>query len=171
VRLVDTSRTLVVFTSDHGDYLGHRGRIGKSPWIPFEDLARVPFFAFGGGVPEGRVVQLPVAHVDLAATFLRAAGIEAPPVLDGVPLQRHFAEPGSAAERVIHCHGELLMTRRGSLKYFRGESGRDEMLFDLANDPGELVNLASHPDRRSDLAVLSSDMQRVYGPPRSPSRA
>jgi arylsulfatase A-like enzyme len=63
------------------------------------------------------------------------------------------------------------MTRRGSLKYFRGESGRDEMLFDLANDPGELVNLASHPDRRSDLAVLSSDMQRVYGPPRSPSRA
>jgi len=171
MRHVDTSRTLVVYTSDHGDYLGHRGRIGKSPWIPFDDLALVPFFAVGAGVPGGRVVEPPVAHVDLATTFLRAAGIEPPPGLNGVPLQGHFAEPGSGAERVVHCRGDILMTRRGSLKYFRGENGSDQMLFDLANDPGELVNLAANPDRRSDLAALASDMQRVYGPSRIPSPA
>jgi hypothetical protein len=63
------------------------------------------------------------------------------------------------------------MTRRGSLKYFRGESGGDEMLFDLASDPGELVNLASQPERRSEIAALASEMQRVYGAPRDSSRA
>jgi arylsulfatase len=168
---VDLSQTLVVFTSDHGDYLGHRGRIGKSPWIPLEDLALVPFFAVGAGVPEGRVVRPPVAHVDLAATFLRAAGIDALPALDGVPLQRHFEEPDSGAQRVIHCRADLLMTRRGSLKYFRGENGSDQMLFDLANDPGELVNLVSDPDRSSDLAALASEMERVYGPPHGASPA
>ena len=171
MRHVDTSQTLVVFTSDHGDYLGHRGRIGKSPWIPLEDLARVPFFAVGAGVPEGSVVQSPVAHVDLATTFLRAAGIEAPPGLNGVPLQRHFSEPASGADRIVCCRGDILMTRHGSLKYFRGETGSDEMLFDLASDAGELVNLASRPDRRADLAALASDMERVYGPPRRPSPA
>jgi choline-sulfatase len=170
MRHVDTARTLVVFTSDHGEYLGHRGRIGKSPWTPFEDLARVPFFAAGANVPEGLVVEPPVAHVDLATTFLQAAGIAAPAALDGVPLQRHFNAPASDAQRDIHCHGNLLMTRRGSLKYFRRENGSDEMLFDLASDPGELVNLASHPDRRADLEALASDMQRVYGPPVVPSR-
>jgi choline-sulfatase len=171
MRHVDTSNTLVVFTSDHGDYLGHRGRVGKSPWIPVEDLALVPFFAVGAGVPGGRVVESPVAHVDLAATFLAAAGIEAPPALNGAPLQRYFSDPDFGADRAIHCRGDLLMTRRGSLKYFRGESGGDEMLFDLANDPGELVNLASQPERRSEIAALASEMQRVYGAPRDSSRA
>jgi arylsulfatase A-like enzyme len=169
MRHVDRERTLVVFSSDHGDYLGHRGRIGKSPWTPFEDLARVPLFAVGAGVPAGRVVQAPVAHVDLATTFLDAAQGEAPAGLDGLPLQRHFGGSGPGAERTLHCHGNFLMTRRGSLKFYRRPDGSERMLFDLASDPGELVNLASQPQWRSEQAELAREMERVYGAPARPA--
>jgi arylsulfatase A-like enzyme len=169
LRHVDRGRTLVFYTSDHGEYLGHRGRIGKSPWTPFEDLARVPLFAAGAGVPAGRVVKAPVAHVDLAASFLHAAGSPAPAALNGIPLQRHFDEAAAPAPRTLHCHGNFLMTRRGPLKYFRRPDGSESMLFDLASDPGELVNLASHAERRAEIAELASEMDRVYGAPRRPS--
>ena len=47
---LDLASTLVAFTSDHGDYAGHRGLLRKTPWMPFDDLARVPLFYAGHGV-------------------------------------------------------------------------------------------------------------------------
>ena len=73
---VNLSDTLVVFTSDHGVYLGRRGRVDKHPFLALEDVGRVPFFACGPGVPEGVRVAHPVGLVDLAPTFLAAAGAE-----------------------------------------------------------------------------------------------
>jgi choline-sulfatase len=171
LRHVDLSRTLVVFTSDHGDYLGERGRIGKHPWLPFEPLVRVPLFAAGAGVPAGQVVTAPVAHVDLAPTFLRAAGVPVPPELDGIALQRYWTEPGFGGRRAVFCHGTFLMTRRGPLKYFRSLAGDSEMLFDLAHDPGELVNLAGQPAWSERRAALAAELDRVYAPPLEDLRA
>jgi choline-sulfatase len=63
-------RTVVFFTSDHGDYAGHRGLIGKNPWIAFDDLARVPFFVAGAGVAGGRRTPQLVQSFDVALTCL-----------------------------------------------------------------------------------------------------
>ena len=60
--------TLVIYISDHGDWLGDHGLILKGP-MPYEGLLRVPMILRGPGVPMGRVVQEPVSTLDLGATF------------------------------------------------------------------------------------------------------
>ena len=49
---------------------GHRGLIRKTPWMPFDDLARVPFVVAGPGVAGGRRVASLVQSCDLALTCL-----------------------------------------------------------------------------------------------------
>ena len=75
--------SLVLFTSDHGDYGGHRGLYTKVPWIPFEDILRVPFVAAGGVVENrGAVVHEVVQTGSFASTCLELAGAT-PPDDDG----------------------------------------------------------------------------------------
>lgn len=166
---VDLANTLVVFASDHGDYLGKRGQMWKAPTLPFEALSRIPFFAVGSGVPAGTRQPYPVSLVDLAPTFLEAAGVPIPSDLDGRPLQESFRSPPSGAGRAIYCFGPagFDMVQRASVKYFRGRQGSDEMLFDLANDPGELVNLVGERARQGDLEALRHEMDLVLNKPQA----
>ena len=66
------------FTSDHGDYAGHRGLLQKTPWIPFDDLARVPLLAVGNGISGGRREAALVQSSDIALTCLDYAGVKPP---------------------------------------------------------------------------------------------
>ncbi len=66
--------TLVIFASDHGEMLGDHGFFGKS--VPQNGSVHVPFIVQGPGVAENRVVEDPVAILDLPATFLDAGGAE-----------------------------------------------------------------------------------------------
>ena len=74
-------RTLVLYTSDHGDNLGARGLWGKSTM--YEESAGVPMILSGPGVPQGHTVAEPVSHVDCATTILCAAGAPALPDASG----------------------------------------------------------------------------------------
>src|SRR5207249_1063988 len=53
LELFPLDRTAIAFTSDHGDYAGHRGLAGKVPWIPFDDLVRIPLILAGAGIVSG----------------------------------------------------------------------------------------------------------------------
>ena len=69
-----TRNTLVIFTTDHGDMLGHHGLWGKG--LPaYEDFQRIPMLAWGPGLvkPIGTTQAL-VNLVDLPQTFLACAG-------------------------------------------------------------------------------------------------
>ena len=68
--------TIVVFTTDHGHFLGHHGLIAKGPYH-YEDVLRVPFVVRwpGGGVKAGVESEAIQSLVDLAPTFLSAAGL------------------------------------------------------------------------------------------------
>lgn len=166
---IDFADTLVVFVSDHGDYLGKRGQRWKAPTIPFEALSRIPFFALGKGVPSGARYPYPVSLVDLAPTFLEAAGMQIPSELDGRPLQDCFRSPTSGAERAIYCFGAdgVDMVQRRDVKYFRNRTTSDEMLFDLTSDPGELVNVADDAGRKGDLEALRHEMDLVLSRPQA----
>jgi len=166
---VDLSDTMVVFATDHGDFCGKRGRVLKLPLVPFEPIARIPFFASGCGVPSGAVCENPVSLLDLAPTFLQAAGLDIPSVLDGEPLQPYFANPRHGADRIIYTFGRhgLDTTQQRFLKYFRSHDREDEMLFDLASDPGEKRNVASDPRNADAKARLAQEMDRVQALPPS----
>lgn len=81
-----TENTLVVFTSDHGDYLGNHGLVTKSPAL-YDDLVRVPLiFRWTGTIKANRRDNRFASHVDLLPTFLALAESACPPQVDGTDL-------------------------------------------------------------------------------------
>ncbi len=80
-RLAIADNTLVVFTSDHGHFLGQHGLIAKGAFH-YEDLLRLPMLVrYPGVVPASRVNTALQGLIDYAPTFLTAAGIEVPGIM------------------------------------------------------------------------------------------
>ena len=61
--------TIVIYISDHGDWLGDHGLILKGP-MHYDGLLRVPMIVRGPNVPKGKKVDEPVSTLDLGPTFL-----------------------------------------------------------------------------------------------------
>ena len=152
--------TVVVFTADHGDMLGERGLWYKMNF--FEPACRIPLIVSGPGVQPGTAPEH-VSLIDLLPTLVELAGGTCPPEADGaslVPLLGGDRQPG---RRVIGEYlGEgavapILMIREGSLKYVHCDADPPQ-LYDLGNDPDELVNLAAVADGALDAARTSFEL-------------
>lgn len=153
-------RTLIVFTSDHGDMLGDRGRVSK--YCLYEGSVRVPLILAGAHVAaRGAVDERPAELVDIVPTLLAAAGAELPDYLPGMNLLSDFRRSGAFAE--MHGRGyeeyqrapavmwrtpewKLILALPGRLGDIQGDYGRiDGELYRLATDPQELNNLFADP--------------------------
>ncbi len=140
--------TIVVFTSDHGWYLGekqlwHKGRL-------WEEATRVPLTLLAPGVtrPDSASAE-PVALVDLYPTLCELAGLKAPTHLDGQSLLPLLKEPASARDRpALTCMGggdkASYAARDRRYRYIRYADGGEE-LYDHEKDPKEWTNLAGDP--------------------------
>jgi choline-sulfatase len=146
-RLADD--TVVVFCSDHGDMLGERGLWFKMNF--FEGSARVPLLVSWPGRFEPRAISEPTSLLDLLPTLVEIAGgslADQPSGVDGrslVPLASGEAEPdrGVIAEYVAEGSvAPIVMVRAGSYKYIHSEAD-PPLLFNLATDPDERVNVAT----------------------------
>ena len=141
--------TIVIYISDHGDWLGDHGLILKGP-MHFEGLLRVPMIVKGPGVPAGKVVNEPVSTLDLGATFcdygdaeplLEQHGSSLRPLIEG-NATRDFArnEWGLLPGRVgVGLELRTVRTKTHKLTIDLN-SGAGE-LYDLENDPHELTNI------------------------------
>ncbi|MEO8144850.1 MAG: sulfatase-like hydrolase/transferase [Betaproteobacteria bacterium] len=166
--------TRVVYTSDHGDNLGARGLWGKSTM--YEESAGVPLILAGPGIAAGARCATPASHVDLFPFFLECAGVPAPQ--DGYRGVSPLALAGGAhADRAVlseyHAIGStggISMLRKGRWKYVHCVRYRPQ-LFDLENDPEELVDLAGDPARRATFAALEAELHRFCDPAEVDARA
>jgi arylsulfatase A-like enzyme len=163
LRLADD--TLVVFTSDHGEWLGDHGLMLKGPMF-YESLLRVGMIARGPGVAAGRVVQDPVSTLDLAATFADYAGV-VQPEWHSQSLRPLLAGEASASERRSFARSEwklgparcgvaldLRAVRTENAKLtLECESGQGE-LYLLDEDPEEMHNRWNDPAVRGIQAEL-----------------
>ena len=158
-------RTYLFFFSDHGDMLGSHGLYRKSS--PWEESIRIPFLIGGAELAEREAQRhhYPLNHVDIAPTTLGLCGIDKPAWMEGydyAPIIRgerpRDAPPDSAY---------ISMCIPSAVSYavdrpFRGIVTRDGwkycvlehqpwLLFNLNEDPYELINLAHtrafHPRR------------------------
>lgn len=147
-------RTIVVFTADHGEWLGDHGLFFKGPML-YEGLLRVGLIFSGPGVPAGRVVNDPVSFIDLPATSYDYAGISSDAARHSQSLRPLIENRGERRE-FAYCEWDLDATRCGVALRLRTvrtrthkltldlESGAGE-LYDLANDPDEMVNRFNDP--------------------------
>lgn len=151
--------TVIMFTSDHGEMLGDHRLMRKTR--PFEGSARIPLVMSvpdASGIPGGQVRSEPVELMDVMPTLLDVAGVPVPAGVDGqslLPLLRNeatwrpyvhgeMAVCGGAADYSGCATGMQYLTD-GVWKYaWEPGSGR-EYLFNLTDDPNELINRAEVP--------------------------
>jgi len=149
----ELDRTLIVYSSDHGEMLGDHGRWGKSVW--HTPSSGVPLIVSGPGVRRSVVSDALVSLHDLAATFLDYAG--APPLPDSDARSIRGVVEGHCEDHRNHVVSGLngwRMVFDGRYKYVTG-AGEADLLFDLRQDPRELRNIAdARPDIVGRLVAL-----------------
>ena len=148
--------TVVIFLSDHGEMLGHRGRIWKGSML-YDHLVRVPFILrYPPEIRGGQIVSDLVQATDIMPTILDYAGVAGPPGIQGRSIRRlirkdrvdwrqwAFAEAGGV---------KMARTHKWKLIHYAGRLYGE--LFDLEVDPLELDNLYDRPDYASKRAEMT----------------
>lgn len=156
-------QTLVVFTADHGEQLGHRGLWNKG--YAYDPSIRVPLLMrWPGHLPAGRVSAALLGNVDVAPTILDALDIPPLPHRSG----RGFW-PVATGERDAHrewiyssaARGRGVVYRDRQWKYddrLVGDGHRLTELYDLTSDPAEQINLAAHPAHADRVGQLRDQL-------------
>jgi arylsulfatase A-like enzyme len=151
--------TLVIVTSDHGEFLGEHQMIFKGPF-GYDSLLRVPLLVRGPHVDAGRISTDPVGTIDLAPTMLAAAGLDVPQwmegrVLDGSRREYVLTENDFNIMRAIPMR-TLTTTGYKLHRYLDLPLGE---LYDLQEDPGEVVNRFDDPG----YASVKADLLALLG--------
>ncbi len=167
------AETLIIYTSDHGEYLGdhHTGAKGffheSSAHIPL--VVRLP--QSWSKRCHGQTITTPVTHADILPTLVVAAGGNPPSDTDGMDLvalargelkeNRQYLEAmmGNVTEwlgPVSEC--DYLAITDGRWKYIWYPEGAVEQLFDLENDPRELKDIAGLAENEGKLLELKQEL-------------
>ena len=177
--LEDTGRmddTMIVLTSDHGDFLGDHW-MGEKTF--FHDTStKVPLIIYDpspeADATRGTVCDALVEAIDLAPTFVEVAGGEpAYHVLEGeslLPILRgqraetlrdyviceydYSASPVATALDASVRDGVMFMVANKEWKLVHCEGGYRPILFDLINDPDELNDLGDSDDHWDVIAEM-----------------
>ena len=168
--------TVIVLTSDHGDYLGDH-------WLGEKDLfhapsVKVPLIIYDpserADASRGTTCDALVESIDIAATFVEIAGGKVPehiiegrsllPFLQATPPEnwREFAvseydySATGIAEKlgVQPSDARLVMITDKRWKFIHAEGGFRPMLFDLESDPDEFVDLGDSADHKAIIAMM-----------------
>lgn len=164
----ELKNTLFIYTSDHGESLGEHGLWLKNNL--YDVAARIPLVMAGAGLPENVKINAPVGHVDVVATMLEFAGSEAFNKLRGhslLPVLQGKSESYpefvfSESHSEGNCTGSF-MIRKGDWKYIHF-TWYDDLLFNLANDPGEFNNLIGKPETADIQAELKGILYSLIDP-------
>lgn len=158
--------TRIIYSTDHGDNMGHRGLWGKS--VMYEDSVAVPMLMKGPGVPTGKTVETPVSLVDLHPTIMQNAGQPLPDSDDDVP-GRSLLElietpsPDRAVFSEYHDWSSItgmFMLRKGDWKLV-WYAGYEPQLFNLKDDPEERNDRAADPACASVLRDMKAALDEV----------
>jgi arylsulfatase A-like enzyme len=172
-----TEETMVIFTSDHGEGLGHHQMVFKN--FLYDAAVKVPLIvSWPAGLPRGAIdTEHPVCGYDIVPTLCDYAGIDLPedvvgrslkPLLEG---DGENSREGIVSELVLN-KGRMVRTQRH--KYIVCHDDPVEQLFDMDSDPGEIVNQIDNPDYETVLrrhkALLAQWEKTLTPAPDTPNR-
>ncbi len=161
--------TVIIYTSDHGHFLGEHGFDGK--WLLYEESAHIPMIICDPRRPVAAQTSDELALlIDMAPTMLELAGINVPADMQGQSLLPQLANPEKPLREgffMEHLYGhgpaapmhiersEGVRTRRWKyINYFEQSGPQAEELYDLEKDPLEMLNLSQNPEYKKQLEKL-----------------
>ena len=145
---------LVIYISDHGDFLSSHALSGKGPAM-YDEIANTPFIIrWPNRAPVGTVCRHPVSHIDLTPTIMAAMGLPIPRLIEGKSLLPTIENPAVGTSDLIFMEFsryEIDHDGFGGFQPLRAcFDGRYKLtinlltsdeLYDLESDPEEMVNL------------------------------
>jgi len=169
--------TIVVYTTDHGDMMGEKKRMGKM--VMQEASNRIPFIVrMPGVIPAGTRSNILVNHVDMFPTLAGLCGL-GPKLLPGLAgkdlsaalIQNNAALGPERTFSVASLGSDIkllpgtVMGRSQRFKLIRFREKQDNgqpkmVLFDMDNDPHETKNLADDPNFADVLNRESAAMDK-----------
>ena len=146
-----SENTLLIVTADHGEAFGEHKGIRYHAGKPYNEQIHVPLvLSMPGTLPAGRTIEAPVQWLDIPPTILDMYSLPVPDSYVGDSLW-----PLIADQNEQHFFDRIIVARqggdyaaiRGHWKLFSHAGSAAAQLFDLQNDPGEMVDVAAqHPD-------------------------
>lgn len=167
-------RTIVVFTSDHGDLCGEHGRLNKG--VPYEGSARIPFIVRAEGlVPPGIVVPEALSCVDFLPTMISLLDVKPTGSVHGRDASGLFTTRQTVGE-----WNDIAFLRNSGMKpvWLTAVSDRHKLvfsmndqpwLFDLEKDAQELVNRFDDADYAPVVRRLSNALLNYCDKYRDPN--
>jgi arylsulfatase A-like enzyme len=163
-------RTLIIFTTDNGYFHGEHGLADK--WYPHEESIRVPLIIRDPRLPAARRGSTNAEftlNVDLAPTILGAAGVSAPPKMQGRDLAALYLGLKAPAWRTEFFYEHAIIRNKDFIpasealvrkdwKYMYWPDFDVEQLFHLRVDPGEENDLVATPAH----AAVLDEMRRRF---------
>jgi len=145
--------TLILFTTDHGAFIGHHGLVGKGVF-DYEDAVKIPFIAtYKNRIPEGKRTQALISLVDVAPTILGFLNLNIPHTMTGVNQKEVFIGAKKEIRDHVLVENRFQMTKFYVRTYIDKKykiaynmNSKEGELFDLEKDPDEMVNLWNDND-------------------------
>jgi len=189
-------RTVVVFTSDHGDLMGAHRLFGKC--VMYEEAVRVPLMLRIPGTRPCRI-RSNISQIDLVPTLLDLLGVDVPPDLPGRSLYPFAAAGPEYAQRALHAPVFIEWTPPGGVDALRSAESEDtadagvlhdvlrtgvlpdgwkytwslcdrDELYRLPDDPWEVHNLADRSENAPLVARCRSMIRRWQEQTADPAR-
>ncbi len=158
------TNTIIIFTGDNGLSLGEHGLFGKQNLYEFGGM-HVPCVIAGPGIAQGRSDAM-IYLMDLFPTFCDFGGAKIPDGVEGKSIAPILHGKETKVRDVLYtayrnCQRSVRDDRWKLIRYPLVDKTQ---LFDLKNDPHELINLADHPAHATKVAeltaLLEKEMQR-----------
>lgn len=151
--------TLIIFTSDHGEYLGDYGRVQKGG--PEDSSSHVPLLFKGQGIGNGKYGEMTEA-IDIAPTILDYCGVQVPPFMQGQSLMplfkgQEFKARNSALIELKHPFESAYKAVRTEEFLYMAEADNEE-LYDLRENPYALKNVAGETEYSQTLSEMRKEM-------------
>jgi choline-sulfatase len=179
-------KTIVVYTSDHGEMDGDHGLFQK--FCLFEPSVRVPLIvSYPKHLPENKVTAALTEYIGLYPTLAELAGLEAPrrtmlvdipgapDSMDAKSFADVLCEPDiegpSAAFSEYNLRSRICeyMIRTRRYKYIFNHGSTNE-LYDYEADPGEFANRIDDPGLKKVRDQLHDRLFAWYNPQKNPYR-
>lgn len=170
------SNTLVIYTADHGQCMGHHGLAGKGnatvPQNFLQESLDVPLIAsFPEAIQPARRDHDPVDHLDTFVTILEVMTGEVPDTAPR-PGQSWYSRahtdgvPPAPREYVFAEYGNARMVSKDRIKLVRRYPGPNgtfaDELYNLSEDPRETRNVIENPRYLSLLRELDTELEQHF---------